>query len=347
MKKLLAGIAAVILGAATVVGFSACGEKPVDRDLPDLKVFAPDGAPALALCNAISKEDAKEEDSFDFDVVDASTITAYVTGANPEADIAVLPVNDAAKVLGKGTTYQMLGTVTNGNLYFLSVGDTKLTADETGLKEALLGKKIGVVQLQKVPGLTLRVVLNSYHIDYTILESATADAEADKVNLIPFTPENVTPAGGCDFYLCPEPAASAKIKGTTDKPMSFKMAGDLQELYGEAGGYPQAAVVAKKSAISERKAEIETFLGYLGDAAGFLRSSSVETVLGLLDEVREDGVNPSFNANNLTQEVITRCSVGFHSAREDKERVKTFLQELIGVDEDATAMPVDEFFYLG
>lgn len=350
MKKLLTSIAALAMCAATVLGFAACdGKEPVEqkKDLPDLQVYAPDGAPALALCNAIAKDDAKEEDSFDFHVVDASTITTFVTGASPAADVAVLPVNQAAKTLGSGATYQMLGTVTNGNLYFLTTGDMELTADEAQLKEALVGKKLGVVQLTNVPGLTLQVVLNRYHIDYAILENAEAEAATDKVNLVPFSPENVTPAGGCDFYLCPEPAASTKIKGTASAPKPFKMAGDLQALYGEEGGYPQAAIVAKKSVITERKAEIDALLGYLGGSASYLDSASVEIVLDLLDEARTDGLAPSFNANNLTKDVIARCSVGFRSAKEDKERVLTFLGELVKVSEASTAIPADDFFYMG
>ena len=75
----------------------------------------------------------------------------------------------------------------------------------------------------------------------------TAEKATDKVNLIAFDPTNVTPAGGCDYYLCPEPAASTKIKGTASAQKHFRMAGDLQALYGGEEGYPQAVLVAKKS----------------------------------------------------------------------------------------------------
>lgn len=122
----------------------------------------PDGAPALSLVNAVSKEDSH----FDYHVVDSATIQTYVTGNRPTADFCVLPVNAASKLLGNGETYQMLGTVTNGNLYFLSTGDNAvLSADNLS---SLAGKRIGVIQLTNVPGLTLQVVLKQAGIEYTI-----------------------------------------------------------------------------------------------------------------------------------------------------------------------------------
>ena len=173
------------------------------------KVYAPDGAPALSLANAI-KESAGG--TFEYHVVAANTIAAQVTGENPIADFCVLPVNAAAKLLGAGTVYQMLGTVTNGNMYFLGAGEqTKLTSEN--LASTLKGKTIGVVQLANVPGLTLRCVLEAYGMEYVILGNDTQATDPNKVYLkaVQDAATGVTPAGGCDYYLCPEPAASAKV----------------------------------------------------------------------------------------------------------------------------------------
>ncbi len=348
MKKLFAGILATALLAGAMAGVTACGGNDRSKTWRQetLEVYSPDGAPALSLCYAISEEDKKKDELFDFDIVNADTITTYVTGANPKADICVLPVSDAAKVLGTGSAYQMLGTVTNGNLYFLTTGDNAVLTAEN-LKTSLVGKKVGVVQLPKVPGLTLQVVLSKYNIPYQTIESAQAEGDAAKVNLVAFTPENVTPAGGCDYYLCPEPAASAKIKGTATAAKPFKMAGDLQALYGQEGGYPQAAVVAKKSAIENYPEHIKTFLGYLEKSAEFLENASVQDILHLLDEEREDGVTPSFSDKNLTKEVVSRCSVRFTATKNCKDKVVSFLDKLIAVNPNSTAKPADAFFYMG
>ena len=173
------------------------------------KVYAPDGAPALSLANAIHESTGN---TFEYHIVAADTIKAQVTGASPAADFCVLPVNMAANILGEGTTYQMLGTVTNGNMYFLGAGE-QTTLTSANLAAALKGKTIGVVQLANVPGLTLRCVLEANGIDYAILGNDTQATDPNKVYLkaIQDAAAGVTPAGGCDYYLCPEPAASAKV----------------------------------------------------------------------------------------------------------------------------------------
>ncbi len=348
MKKFLSGIFGTLLFAAALLGAAACGEEPSGgANAPDLEVVAPDGAPALALCYAIEEEEKRTDDVFDFEIVDAGNIQTYVNPKNPEADLAVLPVNLAAKLLGTGAVYQMLGTVTNGNLYFLTAGADLPALTAANLKESLVGKKLGVVQLGNVPGLTLQVVLNNYGIPYQTIESSQAEADPEKVNLVAYLPpeNDFSPISGCDYYLAPEPAASAKIKGTANGATPFRMAGDLQELYG--GGYPQAVVVAKKTVIETRADDLETFLGYLEGSAGYLKTVSVETALKLLADVRVADLTPSFNANNLTAEVIGRCSVSFTASKACKEKVTAFLDKLIRVKADAAAAPDDAFFYLG
>ena len=301
-------------------------------------VYAPDGAPALALVNAI--EDKAEK--FEYHVVDSSTIQTYVTGEEPAADFCILPLNAASKVLGTGTVYKMLGTVTNGNLFFLSAEDNEdLTQDNIS---TLVGKSVGVVQLPNVPGLTLQAVLNKYDIDYQIVEN-DGEKATDKVNLIAFDPANVTPAGGCDYYLCPEPAASTKIKGTASAQKPFRMAGDLQALYGGDEGYPQAVLVAKKSVLEGGKDAVEAMLSYMEESGAYLETVTPETVLSALDGVRTEGLSASFNANNLTKEVIANCSVRFSPSGECKERVNAFLEKLIAVNESAAKAVSDDFFY--
>ncbi len=331
-------LGAIFLGAAAL-GLAACKQ---DADTAKTySVYAPDGAPALALVNAI--EDKAEK--FEYHVVDSSTIQTYVTGEEPAADFCILPVNAASKILGTGTVYQMLGTVTNGNLFFLSAEDNEdLTQDNLS---TLVGKSVGVVQLPNVPGLTLQAVLNKYGIDYQIVENGGEKAE-DKVNLIAFDPANVTPAGGCDYYLCPEPAASTKIKGTASAAKPFRMAGDLQELYGGEEGYPQAVLVAKKTVLEGDKTDkdvVKTMLSYMEDGNAYLKTVTPETVLSALDGVRTEGLSASFNANNLTSEVIANCSVRFTTASACKERVNSFLEELIAVNESAAKAVSDAFFY--
>ena len=344
MKKTVAVTMAFFLSTAALASFAACTPaEDTQSDSPDYTVYAPDGAPALALANAIDKT---TDNGFEYHIVASSTIAAQVTGEAPAADFCILPVNAAAKLLGSGETYQMLGTVTNGNMYFLTTGDNaQLTTDSL---DVLVGKTVGVVQLSNVPGLTFQTVLKANDLDYRILSSEVG-ASDEMINLQPIqdAATGVTPAGGCDYYLCPEPAASAKIKGTAASANPFKLAGSLQALYGEQG-YPQAVLVAKKSVLEGDKADkdaVKTMLSYMKESGTYLETVTPETVLSALDGVRTEGLSASFNANNLTSEVIANCSVRFTTASACKQRVNAFLEELIAVNESAAKAVSDAFFY--
>ncbi len=353
MKKLFASVTAAALLAASL-SLGACtflgGENPdpADPGAVTLSVYAPDGAPALALANLIEGEGASALSArsaanytFDVHVVDANTIVSYVTGEAPKADFCILPLNAASLKLGTGESYRMAGAVTNGNLYFLTTAENPVLTKEN--LSALKGKKLGVVQLPNVPGLTLRATLSDNEIPFTVLESAQAQADAEKVNLVPFAPENVSPASGCDYYLVPEPTASTKITGTSATAKPFQMAGDLQAIYGE-GGYPQAVLVVKNS-VSEKYADaVEEVTEALGRSAQYLADAEPAHLIDLLATKRTDGLTPSFNANNLTKEVVARCSVRYTPAASCKAAVLSFLEKLIAVDDTSAKMPEDAFF---
>ena len=113
------------------------------------------------------EENTFGQTSVSYNVVPSSNIQAYVTGEDPAADICILPLNAASKLLGDGSTYQMLGTVTNGNLYILSKDGASVTTEN--IREELNGKTIGVIQLNNVPGLTLKIILEKYDIDYEVI----------------------------------------------------------------------------------------------------------------------------------------------------------------------------------
>lgn len=136
-------------------------------DPGEVSIYAPDGAPALALAKLMAEENQFGQISVEYNIVPADTIGARVTGEDPAADICILPLNAASRLLGSGQTYKMLGTVTNGNLYILSKDGASVTSEN--IREELNGKTIGVIQLNNVPGLTLKIILEKYDIDYEVI----------------------------------------------------------------------------------------------------------------------------------------------------------------------------------
>lgn len=329
-------ILSALLCGICIFGGVACG-----KDEQTYTVYAPDGAPALSLLKAISETETDGR-LFEYHVISSATITAQVTGENPVADFCVLPVNAASKLLGTGDRYRMLGTVTNGNMYFLTTGENPAITAEN-LSTVLLGKTVGVVQLANVPGLTFQSVLKDGGAPYAALDGAAA---ANKVNLkaIQDAAAEVTPAGGCDYYLCPEPAASTKIAKTAQSAKPFRRAGDLQQLYGGDNGYPQAVLVVKKSVLEEDKKAVTKLVEHFEKSAEYLETASPETVLSLLEDKRTEGLTPSFNADNLTPSVIKNCSVRFTKSADCKERVNAFLEKLMQINPQFANAVSDEFF---
>ena len=125
-----------------------------------VEIYMPDGAPALGLANLLSGE---ETFNGNYHVVNAETIQTFVNGANPAADICVLPVTAAVKLLGSGEKYSLLGTLTHGNLYLLSNGGERITRENI---KALAGKKVGVISIAQVPGLTFKAILKKNGINF-------------------------------------------------------------------------------------------------------------------------------------------------------------------------------------
>ena len=138
----------------------------VNESKTTVSVYMPDGAPALSMAKMMCANPDVGK-SIDFHVVAANAINSCVTYADEvnNADLCVIPVNAAAKLLGSGSRYQLLGGVTHGNLFIISSDGTRLSAEN--LAQKLEGKKVGVVNLSAVPGLTFKMILNKYDIAYT------------------------------------------------------------------------------------------------------------------------------------------------------------------------------------
>ncbi len=128
----------------------------------NLSLYVPDGAPALSVARLLHDETAIN--GVDVNVVSANVIQTYVTGESPTADFCIMPVNAATKFLGTANRYQMLGVVTHGNLFLMKKqGAPDINA---GNIDTLKGKKVGVLNMANVPGLTFKVILKDFGLIY-------------------------------------------------------------------------------------------------------------------------------------------------------------------------------------
>ena len=308
--------------------FSACGES-------DVQVYAPDGAPALALAKLLAEDRA--DDGVAYTITSADKITTFVTGNAPKADVCIMPVNQASKLLGDGSVYQMVGLATHGNMYLLSEEEGWYGVDNA---TDLHGKRMGVVQFANVPGLTLRAALSALGVSYS-----TQVSTQDNLYLQGITPAEVKAQGDFDLYLCPEPAASAKIKAFTAQGKPLYMVGDLQALYG-IGGYPQACVMAKKTFIQNHPEKFAKITEGLVAVEGYLPTAEIAEICLSVSSHLEAGLAATFTAQNLTYEVVARSNVRFERSVDFRGRVDEFLQKIKTVSVDSASAVLDDFYYI-
>ena len=124
-----------------------------------ITVYAPDGAPALAIAKFIN-------DNYDFGTgltVEYNVVSSGEIGSvllQGKGDIVIIPVNAATKLYRYASTfsqsvdlgkYMMAGVVTHGNLYIVS--------DERISLADLKDKTVGVIGMGLVPDLTFKAVL--------------------------------------------------------------------------------------------------------------------------------------------------------------------------------------------
>ena len=321
----------VLIGAMLCLGF-ACNKKQAD-----LTVYMPDGAPAIALSGAMHGD--TQEDGVCYRVVKADTLASFVSfeDESKNADICVLPVSTASKLLGNGEKYKLFATVTHGNLYLISKnGETVYSADTLRL---LLGKRVGVLQMNAVPGLTLKATLAKYEIPYTEWKN-TDDINPNAVNLKAVADMSAED-GSLDCYLVAEPQASVLVGKS-----GYTFVGDLQSLYGGEKGYPQAVAVAKASLLQEARARISTVVSAIEQSCAWVETASGEQIVSAVQaHMADEGQQTALKAPLLTAETLSRCGVRFESATAGKTEIQAFIASLQGVNANAVGELADGFFW--
>lgn len=326
MKKIALVIAAAI--AASVFGFSGC-----KKDREALDVYMPDGAPALAL--GLPMYEDGQEDGVEYHVVAATTVQTYVTGKEPKAEVCVLPINLAAKLLGEGDVYKLAGLVTHGNMYFLSSNGVVYNQQNFS---ALLGKTVGVVQLDNVPGLTLKAALNRLGIAYNDLSNGASPRE-DAINLRAANPAALS---GGDLYMLPSPEADWRAANT-----DFNLAGSLQELYGGEDGYPQAAIVVKNSVLEEHSAWVQELLSKIERTPEWLQTAEKAVIANAVQAHLDEGLTPKFTADTLTDTAIAHSGIALQRMDGGAvAAVESFLREIVQIDASKAAIPSQGFYWM-
>ncbi len=332
MKKRIKKITALTLGGVLCCSCFAVGCK---QSSSDLTVYMPDGAPALAMAKLMA-EDTKD-DGVSYKVVAPAKIASAVTNkkASKNADFCILPLTAASKLLGEGEEYEALGVVTHGNLYLVGK-EGEYTEENTS---SLVGKTVGVLQINEVPGLTIKATLEKYGLPWQEVGNDGGTSQT-KVNLKAISGADSVGVIDADCYLLAEPAASAQAK------KGYRIVGDLQALYGGEKGYPQAVLVGKKEVISSREGWTSSFVEEIDKSGEWLSLQSGENLVKIISAHLEDkDYATSLKASLLTADVVLRCGIRFSYAYESKGEIEAFLTLLSSVNASAVEIPHEEFYW--
>jgi NitT/TauT family transport system substrate-binding protein len=333
VKKSVALVCAVMCTMGYAASLTACEKDTIDKEVT---VYMPDGAPALAMAGLMAND--TEDDGISYYVTKADAIASKVTFKEEDknADFCVMPLNAASKLLGDGSRYVMLGAVTNGNLYIVSKSETVYTKENLS---ALIGKKVGVLQINNVPGLTFKSVLNECGIAWAEMTNEGTLYE-DKVNLLPIADATAVGTMDAECFVIAEPAATAQAK------KGFNIVGDLQMLYGGENGYPQAVLVGKKEIVEVHTVWMADFIADVKSSMEWLKTATGAQVVTAIN-AHLDGTlqESSLKAPLLTADVIGRCGVRYVEAKDCKTAATALLQGFIEINPQSTVLPQDNFFW--
>lgn len=177
--------------------------------------------------------------------------------------------------------------------------------------------------------------------------SACGESNEDpiSVNLMSVAPTDVGSVEGVDYYVVPEPMASLKCK-----VMGLNVVGNIQELYSANStfsGYPQAVIVAKTSLLESNSQFVSSFVKVLSNNKDWLMedATTIEDITTAISSHLPNGTTPTFDAKNLTKQVISNCDINFISAKTDEQRIRLYISELGEINPDAVGELSNDFFY--
>ena len=311
-------ILAVVL-ITTVFGISACSDNSI-------KIYLPDGTPALALANIMDNNANFSNKITTFNIVPADNISAAF---NDDADIAVMPTVVAAKLYSKGAKIKLLSTNIFGNLFIMGVNNS--ATDFEGLKGKVVYTTVGTtISLFKY-------LLTENQIEYvegaqSVEGKVALSSYSDAGTIIPLLKQASIKSTEA-YGVLGEPQVTRSKQLITNIVTVVDFQAEWQKIT-EFEGYPQASLIATEEFCKNNSKYIGKLLAALKDNTEFLQQnySDLPALFARFDS----------NLQNMTftADTITNSNIRFVSAQDIKSSVMDYIGRL-----ETTTTIDDGFFY--
>ncbi|WED22925.1 ABC transporter substrate-binding protein [Vibrio sp. JC009] len=318
MNKILFSIFSTL---AVVFSMSACGHEPVQIKMAALK-----GPTAFGMIQMIDQLESLGDDiSLSYELV-ATPQDMVARISSGQVDIAVLPVNLAAKLYNKmgAKGYALGGSVGNGAIYGLTTGKGDISWG------SFRGKTINSIAKGSTPDYLTRYVLSGEGLE----------AGKDVALRFTYSPQQLAQmmaAGKVDNAILPEPLVSMVLAKNPDARIFSDMQKEWGKLSGTGKGYPiSLAVVSPK--LTNKAILGKVFSAYKDSIEWVLENPKQAAAA-----IERQGVMPA----PMAEKAIPRCNLSFSTPSEIKNELELFYQVLFGFEPASIGGKLpDESFYL-
>lgn len=321
MKKTVLIVCAALIVVALIATTAAC----FTVEDGEYTIYAPDGAPALAVSAIAADPYVYNGARVGVQVVSSSEIMQKAAAA----DMAVVPANIAANLRNKGTDLTVVATVTHGNLYMIGKPEAEDVTDLASLK----GKVIASIGQNSVPDLLFKSMLAKNGIEYVVQTNIAAVTPAEGKVTIVYGKDGsavipVVKTGKAAYAIVGEPAVS--IAGAK---AGLVQKGDMQAMWnsvnGSEGGYSQAVLVMK-SQLAKDKKFVQGLIDRINSDVTAMKESDENAKQAYLNiKANYDGTTL---AAALTADIVKRCNISA-TGIDTKEGFDEFYAMLTAVSE--------------
>lgn len=306
MKKILSLILAFVMSLG-IAAFSGCVNNAQNDEKTKITFIMPDGAPALAAYELLKNVDTLDGHPVEYKILAGASELGpmFIKG---EAQVAVMPLNVAAKLYNNNVDLKLLSVNIFGNLY--TIGKTDLVNGAQGL----LGKVVLNIGRGGTPDITLKLILDKNNLPYEESETPVEGKVAIRYCQDASEVISLLKTDRADYGVVGEPAATKAVSA-----IGGKVVIDMQSVWNDLVGensFTQAGVVVS-GAVYNDNGLIDALFEKLTSNLTYIYQDA-ENVSNTLAE------NGSSLKVGFNEAVLNRCNLKNVKAKTIKTQIESY-----------------------